>query len=139
MEDLTQNSNSVQSTPAGDPSDKKKPGTFGNVAWGLGALLMLCIVSLLSILNTTLQGTVPLGDGRALPYLVGTALASFIVVGVVVLLFMIGKRFRNFRSIAKIAFFTALILALGGINNVSRSANKLRSADPTGGNVQQKP
>lgn len=98
--------------------------TAGTVLWIIGALIILFLAGFLSFAANSSDYT----GNRAstIGYYSGLFLAPFIFAGIVTLLFMIGKRFRNLRSAAKIAFFTGLIMLISSLANLGNRANANR-------------
>ena len=101
---------------------KPEKSTGGTVLWVLGAILMLIIAGFLSFATNIKDFS---GNREAaIGFALGNFLAPLILTAVVVALFMIGKNFRNLRSAAKIAFFTALVFILPSLAKIGEGAQR---------------
>ena len=90
----------------------------GTALWILGAIIMLLLSGFLSFI-TNLENFSGNREA-AIGFAVGNFLAPVILAAVVVALFMIGKKFRNLRSVAKIVFFTALVMILPSLTKIGK-------------------
>lgn len=114
---------------APEPPPEPEPSRAGKLAFTLGAVFLLIVCSIFGLINNDLDrsATPAAPDAYNIGATLGTLTAPLIMAAIVMGLFAIRKKNRNYRKMVRVAFWTLLILTVGQCNSFVQKTNRMES------------